>query len=352
MKVTFLEPADSGWTSFLETSSHDFHHLPAFVRLSAQTTEPGTGVAALAVDGDRRMLLPLVLRNIPDSQGWRDATSPYGYPGPLFSGSCAHEPDFVQRATSALIEELRNERVLSLFVRMHPVLDSDFSAVRAGALVTHGETVVIDLSLSEAEQWRQVESGHRNQINRAIRAGHEGFIDADWEHFDDFVRIYTQTMQRLNASDYYFFDADYFRRFRQALGNGAVLAGVRIEGRVGAIGIFTEFSGVVQFHLSGTDSDLLRHRPSKFMLHHVRQWAAARGNRWFHLGGGFGGQSDSLFAFKKGFSDELRTFHTWRTVTDDRVYRDLVLGHEAADDPADLTGYFPAYRRPVPTPAR
>jgi hypothetical protein len=344
MSVDFVGVDDPRWRLALAGSPHDFHHLPGFVGLSSRTTERGAPLAAIVTRGERTMLLPMIRREVPGAADLFDATSPYGYPAPVFTG--AADAGFVSEAVSELTEAMKRERYVSLFVRMHPVLDPDPAGFTAGTLVTHGDTVVIDLSLSDEEQWRQHQSGHRNEINKALRLGHEAVIDDGWKHFDDFVSVYTETMKRLEASPYYFFDADYFRGMREALGPDRLhLAVTRIGGEVAAAALITTVSGIVQYHLSGTAERFIKERPTKLLLHQVRRWATARGERWFHLGGGLGAAADSLFRFKAGFSKLRRTFRTWRVAVDTERYTALSLG-KAPAGAGDLTGFFPAYRRP------
>jgi len=334
----------------LARAPHDFYHLPAYVELSSRTTDQGEPVGLLVRDGERALLQAAVLRDIPGESRWRDATSPYGYPGPLLAGAEPSNP-FAASALEALSAELRSRGVLALFVRLHPLLNEDCSVLGSrGTLVQHGETVVVDLSLPEDELWRQTQSGHRNEINRARRAGHQVFIDDQWSHYDGFRRLYRETMGRVEASSYYFFDDDYFDQLRSALGPRLHLAGVEIGGALAAAGLFTEVSGVVQYHLSGMSEAFARERPTKLMLDHVRSWAKSRGNRWLHLGGGLGGAQDSLFRFKAGFSKLRRAFCTWRLVTDEAAYRRLVAAKHPGAHGDDRTGYFPEYRRP-PEPA-
>ena len=59
------------------------------------------------------------------------------------------------------------------------------------------------------------------------------------------------------------------------------------------------------------------------MLHFVRGFMKARGNRVMHLGGGLGGAHDSLFDFKAGFSKDRQPFRTWRVVVDPVRYAEL-----------------------------
>jgi hypothetical protein len=223
MKIDLLAPTDPRWAAFVERTPHDFHHLPAFVELSSRTTEPGLPLAVLVSEADDAMLLPAVRRDVPGAPGIYDAVSPYGYPTPLLAGPTAATPAFVSRACRELAGALRAERYVTLFVRMHPVLDPDLAGFDSGLLVTHGETVLIDLDASEEEQWQQHQSGHRSEIKQALKAGRQTVrIDEAWRHFDEFVRLYAETMARLDASRYYRFDAEYFRGLRAALGDDRV----------------------------------------------------------------------------------------------------------------------------------
>jgi Acetyltransferase (GNAT) domain len=352
MTHSLLAPADPRWIAFLESTPHDFYHLPAFLVLTARTTERATPVAVLVEEGTRAMLVPLLLRDVPGTPTLRDATSPYGYPGPLFRGCGASEAAFVRRAVHTMVEALAEEGVVSLFVRLHPLLlDQEPSLFGVGAVVRSGETVVLDLSEADDAQWRGIRSGHRGDIRRALSAGVVPTIDHEWTHFDDFVRLYAATMRRVKAHRDYHFDADYVRGLRRALGDRLHLGIARVGDAVVAAGLFTEIGGIVQYHLSGMDDAFASVTPTKVLLDFVRRWAGSRGNRWFHLGGGLGAQKDTLFHFKAGFSRHRLPFHTWRVITDPINYASLVRSHNPVRDPLNLEGYFPAYREPRPAGA-
>jgi hypothetical protein len=96
------------------------------------------------------------------------------------------------------------------------------------------------------------------------------------------------------------------------------------------------------------------------LLDEVRRWAARRGNRLFHLGGGRGGQCDSLFDFKAAFSKQTYDFYTWKGIIEPSVYEDLCSSHDLrfspretssreTDGAAELSGFFSAYRENLPS---
>jgi GNAT acetyltransferase-like protein len=341
MRVELLDPDAPRWQETVALARHDFYHLPSYVRLSA-TYDGGEPRAVYAEDGAFRLLLPLIVR--PAGRGMLDGTSPYGYPGPLVSGPRT----FARSAWGAVRERLRAAGLVSLFVRLHPLLDAD-PPEDAGVVVEHGETVSVDLALSTEELWRQTMSGHRNEINRALRAGHRAYIDERWEHLPTFGRLYRATMERLGAGAYYRFPDRYFEQLRDALGHRLRLSVVDIGGTIAAAGLFVETAGIVQYHLSGSDEAFTRERPIKLLLQFVRAWAKERGNLRMHLGGGVGGKQDSLFRFKAGFSHSRHPFRTLRVVLDEAAYAELVHSHDPTLDPTRLDGFFPLYRRPTAT---
>jgi hypothetical protein len=339
VRVDILPPGAPAWDEVLRRAEHDFYHLPAYAAFCGRA-DGGEPLAIHVEDGPRRMLLPTIVRPIGD--GLRDAASPYGYSGPLVAGG---DGAFAREAFLAARERLARDRIVTLFVRGHPLLGPPLPA-EAGTVVDHGPTVSIDLQRSEEELWRQTRSSYRQEITRALRAGHRAFFDERFEHLPAFVALYRETMERVGASRYYLFDESYFAELREALGRRLLLCVVVIEGAIAAGGLFVETGGLVQYHLSGTDARFLRQGPAKLMLHFVRSWARERGYRRLHLGGGVGGAEDSLFAFKAGFSPDRHRYQTLRAVADEPAYGALVRRRDPARDPADRQGFFPLYRSP------
>ena len=338
MKVELLRCDDPAWSAFLAAAPHDFYHLPAYVALEAER-EGGEGAALHVADGDRAVLLPLILRPIPG--GPRDAISPYGFPGPLLRGS--DDRAFIGDALTAALPTLRSEGIVTVFVRSHPLLD-DPPPDRPGTLVYHGDTVAIDATLSDEEQWRNTRGDHRNHINRALRLGYRVVIDDECRYLPDFERLYVATMDRVAARDFYRFDTAYFGGLRAALGPHLKVVAALTGDLVAAAALIVETSGIVEYHLAANDALFMRDGAAKLMVHVVRAWAGERGDRFVHMGGGVGAADDPLLYFKVGFSPLRFRFHTLRIVADEPEYERLVRAADPAADPTDRSGFFPAYR--------
>jgi len=339
LKGSLLDVDAPEWEAVLRAARHDFYHLPAYVALCA-VQEGGQPRALCVTDEERAMLLPLVIRGIPG--GGFDATSPYGYPGPVGIGT--DDPAFLRVALVAGLQVLREAGIVSAFVRLHPLLNP-LPPNGIGTLVRHGETVSIDLTLPIEELWVQTRLNHRRDIARAVRLGYVARMDEDWQHLEAFKHLYWATMARRSATPFYFFEDAYFDRLRDALGENLHLCVVEKDGVIAAVGLFVETNGIVQYHLSGTGDAFRTVQPTKLMMHFVRGWAKDRGNQVLHLGGGVGGDSDSLLQFKIGFSPLRHTFNTLRMVTDEPEYDRLVAARDPLLDPNARSGFFPLYRQ-------
>jgi ribosomal protein S18 acetylase RimI-like enzyme len=357
VKAELIDVADPRWAAFLDSTAHDFYHLPAYVDLSARH-EDGDAIGMLVTDGRSALLQPLIVRPIPG--GRHDATAPYGYPGPLVRGA-APDRDFLSAALDEGIALLRRRGIVSLFLRLHPILNRALPR-GVGTLRRGGDTVGIDLTKPDEDQWREIRGNHRVHINRARRNGRVARFDDDFTHLADFQRLYRGTMTRVAAHPYYFFDDAYFADLRAALGRRMRLCLVEADGTVAAAGLFVETSGIIQYHLSGSDPAFAREGLTKLMIDHVRRWGTARGDKELHLGGGQGGGSDDpLFHFKAGFSERRHEFHTLRAVLDEPAYARLSeaarrvaqpVGEDALThidgSPGASADYFPSYRAPRP----
>jgi hypothetical protein len=320
---------------------HDVYHLPEYVTADALNLG-GDPAAFHWHDGQHELLLPLVVRDFSEGKAV-DVSSSYGYASPIASPGLDRAG--WSRACSALIETLNNLQVVSCFVRLHPLLPADLEAMaEVGVIQYHGDTVNVDLGLTEEKLWSLVRQNHRRDITKACKAGYETFVDEDWSSMDEFIEMYYQTMRRVNATAYYFFQPDYFDRIRRELKGNVYLIFASKDGVLASGAIFTEAGGIVGYHLGATKDEYLADAPAKLVMNYARQWAKARGNKSLHLGGGVGGSSEPLLRYKLGFSNDRRPFRTWRVVVDETRYGELCATMRPEADPDDRSAYFPAYR--------
>jgi len=355
MHCELVEPGSNAWTEVLRETRHDFYHLPAYARICAAQQTGAVPRAFVARDEEGMFLIPFLIRPIGAdhvSSPIRDAVTPYAYSSPLVKVRTGCDSKrFLDRAIHALVERLSGEQIISLFVRLHPLLPIPLEPLQStGVLVEHGETVYIDLSRSHEELMAATEKKERQKLRRAQKDGFVAEIDDEWDSLEDFEEIYAQTMYRVDASPEYFFGHDYFTALRDDLGDFMHLVVVRHEDTVVSGAIVSEISSIVQFHILARRDGFEKSNAPRLSVDFARSRFKDRGNQFLHLGGGVGGRADSVFEFKSRFSNDRAIFRTWRLIVDPTAYRRLVQDWEAETGAisAGRCGYFPEYRAPLP----
>jgi hypothetical protein len=350
MHIETLSADDPRWTAALSRLHHDFYHEPSYVRLDADRLQ-ATPEALLVSEGERMFFVPYLMRSCGSlfsemQESIFDVISPYGYPGALLSDA-GRDAGFASAAFAAFKETLVERGVCSAFLRMHPILGNDFSTLfPAGTFTDASETVAVDLELDETTLWKQMRNSHQRILKKCSQLGYVGRFVPLSEVLDEFVAIYEQTMNRVQAKDSYYFSREYFTKMARMPGVHCCI--VESGTTIAAACLFFERDGMVQAHLGGTRTEFFSTSPFHLTLFQATMWSKSRRNRWLHLGGGVGGGNDTLLNFKAGFSPVRFHFLTSRLIINETKYRQLVdLKSRAVHSTPEsvlASSFFPAYR--------
>lgn len=354
MTSEIIDTKNPLWQENLNLLRHDVYHLPQYVQIEAVRND-SLAQAFLFIDGDRIFFLPYLVRSCAsiaklesDNPPIFDVISPYGYPSLLLSESAKLDPEFANNAFNELKKAWKARGICSAFIRLHPILSKGFEDIFApGTLTDNGETISMDLTLSVEEIWAHTRRGHQSTINKCKRIGFTGRMVALETHIDEFMEVYQETMQRVSAKEFYYFDRHYLQELSK-LGDALHLCLVEQSGKVASACLFFECDRIIQAHLGGTKNEFLSQSPFCFLLDYVRYWAKERGNEYFHIGGGVGSNKDSVHRFKAGFSRQKHNFLTLRAIVDRQKYDSLVNYRSRAlnvsPEQLEAANFFPAYR--------
>jgi hypothetical protein len=274
------------------------------------------------VPGESRLATPLIVREIPG--GGIDAVSPYGYPG-FEIGADADlplDPDTIDFSATGLV---------SAFIRHSLAAGPPLAGARPRNLC-----LLADPALEPKSRMSD-----RQQIRKNLRAGYSVEMTPGPETGPElraaFLAAYTQTMERTEAAERYFFSAGYFDSVLSS--NRTWLVVVRgPEGEVAAASIAAASDGLLHYYLSGTADEFLRASPMKNLLAGMIEFSGEMGMP-LNLGGGIT-PGDRLEEFKRGFANREEQWFTSELICDRQAYGDLCAS-VGADPDGD---FFPAYR--------
>ncbi len=359
MKMQILTTSQSiEWIKVLENCPrYDFYHLPQYHVLAE---DEGNAKAFLFHfrEDEYTIAVPLLIRPLNELPGirigtteWRDATSIYGYAGPVTSHNDIPEP-VIQNFQASLRSLLENMGVVTVFTRLHPLLPQLATLAGLGECTTLSRTVSIDLSLPPEAQRAGFRSSVKSGLNKLRRSGVTCILDTACLHLDAFIDVYYETMRRVDAPASYFFTRAYFYKLAATLGERFHLFVCLHDGKVVSGGIFIECRGIVQYHLGGTLDSALELAPMKLVMDEVRLWGTDKGFGFLHLGGGATTRAnDPLMYFKLGFSKQTHDFSVWRWVLNAGTYESLCADvsswNEKNQRAVTSKGFFPQYRAPT-----
>lgn len=331
---------ETQWRDVLAVCAHDWYHSWCYHQ-EAQRNGEGEPHLFYCTVGQHCIAMPLLLRDI--DSGGRDATSVYGYSGVIYSSPL--DPEVARGFVQALGSWLFNHDVVSVFSRMHPILNEADSYFDESALHVSGKTVSIDLALDADEQIKQIRSNNRREIRKLKESGARCRQGKDL--IDGFAHVYRMTMDRIEASAHYYFEDRHYQALLASDEFDATVYSVfSAEDKLMCSALFMFTQGIAQYHLAGTHDDYLRQAPAKLMLDKVREDALSRGCRYFHLGGGVGGREDSLYKFKRGFSKHTHEFCLLKWVVNRSRYNQLAATFKSHKPTADWDDrFFPVYRQ-------
>lgn len=323
---------------------------PDYARLYAG---PHSRALCAAASADRSYVLyPFLLRALGDEpycsaslRDCADITTPYGYGGPFRWGSA-----WGSDASGAFWHEFdawaAKSRVVSEVVRLSLFPESLLEYTGDRRVVS--DNVVRTLK-REDELWRDFEYKVRKNVNKARASGVTVRIDEKGERLDDFLAIYTGTMNRRNAGETYYFPREYFERIHADLKGQFAYFHAFVEGVVVSTELVLVSADRIYSFLGGTDASWFHVRPNDLLKVEIMNWAHGAGKTEFVLGGGYT-RDDGIYRYKLSFAPTGNVpFSIGSRVLNVNAYEELIQarrtfvamqGAQWRPNPE----YFPAYR--------
>lgn len=280
-----------------------------------------------------------------------DLVSPYGFGGPVASSD---DPAIYREFADTFTAWCLETRLASEFLCPHPFTGT-VDIVKCDPAYNHAQgkaTVFIDLSGGEGSVWQQLNRGHRSAVNSARKQGVSvDLVTPTAGLYEEFNRLYTETMDRHHAASRWYHPYDYFERCHTLLGPGCCSFFIaRVQGALAAWFIVLHGFKTAYYHFAGSDVNWGQTKASQLLMHEVSLWCQSQGYEKLFLGGGVSGQADdTLLRYKMGFSkNTVEHVTAWR-ILDGAVYEELSHQKETAELLASghvsSSDFFPAYRR-------
>lgn len=339
------------WLSAWESCGREPFAHPSYVELF--TTDGDQARCAVAPSVNGLAIIPLILRPI-RCDAWapetllRDATSPYGYGGPYFSGDVAWEGLW-----SGFAQWMSENEIVSMFGRLALNTPTPSHLPPGSSVRSESDNVTVDLTRSAAEQWQHYEHKVRKNVKKALRANLRVEVKNSFTDLEEFSQLYESTMDRRGASASYYFGLDFFSSLMEKLASSCIAAEVRDEtNRLVSAELVLCSDKYLYSFLGGTQRDAFPNAPNDLLKHEVICYGRESGRTGYVLGGGYI-KDDGIFRYKKSFDPTGRTpFRRLEMIADQSTYDSLtcerLMYERSTSAGAQLAGgFFPCYRGEV-----
>ena len=268
------------------------------------------------------LLFPFLRRKFSfRGQIYYDFETAYGYGGPIFNN---YSEEFIKKSLQYFKNYCITNNYVAGFVRFHPLLSNYIGFTSIGNLLFDRHTIAIDLTLSEEDIWlKEIHTQNRNTIKKGIKSGLEFIVDREFDYLADFVRLYNNTMTKVDSDLFFYFPEKYYNSFKTEI-NNSFLGLVSLKNVIVSAAIFFYSKDYGHYHLSGSNSDYLYACPNNYMLYEASKVMKSLGVKKFHLGGGINSdEQNSLYKFKSRFSKNKYDFFIGKAVFNQRIYDEL-----------------------------
>lgn len=331
------------WDAIVRSfQNYDVYWLSSYVR-SFEMHGDGTPILFFYEDGSARGINVVMKRDIakaPHFQGvldedcYYDLSTPYGYGGWLIEGNC------VEQLFQAYFNWLEDNNIVSEFIRFHPMVNNQEACRGFYEIVQLGEVVCIDLSSPEVI-WNNLSRENRNRIRKATKNDVHVYNGHSLDNYEQFRRIYDETMERKQADSYYFFEPEFYQTIKDELSQNSRVFWAEKDGKCIAASIMIYANGRMNFHLSGSLQEYNQLAPGNLIMYTAALWGYENKYKTLLLGGGVGSNDDTLLRYKKTFyKGEYNHFYIGKKVVSQEKYDYLAELCKSQK----RKGFFPEYR--------
>lgn len=341
------------WNELIKSfKDWDIYYLHEYVKGLSEFGD-GEPILFYYTSSDKRLVYISMKRDIAEFEGFKDRiesgtffdmSTPYGYGGIICDG------DFSQIELLEFSKELKNycsnQGIVAEFTRFTPWNNNHLVSYTNCEKLKIRDTVMIDTNGSLEDIWTSISNHHRRKIKQAqknnieIRTGWTSYL------FEEFKKIYFETMDRNNAVDYYYFNDEFFNQMKVELKDYATMFYAIKDKEIIAASIILYGQDYCHYHLSGIKNDYMNTGAMHLLIYKAAQKANQLGLKGLHLGGGYSSNDDSLFRFKKYFNQkEPLDFYIGKTIFNHEIYQELVDIRKITDKDFNLnSNFFPHYR--------
>ncbi len=275
---------------------------------------------------DHLFVYSFLLCEIPGENIYKDIKSPYSFGGPVSNTS---NITFIKNSFKKLREVLRKLNVICEVIKFNPYIPFSKEILESydGEIIKERELVIIDfnyvnfsnlMNTYKKECKKKIKSALIKNKNHEIKIGNKS------TDLKKFKKIYEKNLDLINASKHYYYNDTFYDSLIKNLSDNFLIFSIYIDGKIFTSQLLIHDDENVYCHMYGAINEARKKNIIVYSYHALISWAADNGFKKINLGGGnTSDPNDSLFTFKKNFSNNTIPFYIGEKIFDDKIYNQI-----------------------------
>lgn len=277
-----------------------------------------------------------------DNQLYYDIITPYGFGGPVVIESFNKEV-LLNEYFEAFHEYCLKNNIVSEFIRFHFSDNTDVMSKFNGETNLIHSVICRDLMKPLTQD---IEPRLTKDVIKAENYGLTIEFDYSGHSQRDFLKIYTETMNRNQAEDFYYIKKEFLDKLQDMLEGHFLYANTRLDGEVIASRLIIFDNKYGYYFLGGNAKEFYKYKNGTFLDFKLLSELKANGLNYYVFGGGHKGQ-DGIYRYKKKFDTKGDIpFYVGKKIHMSKEYDYLTLLRKLKGNFNTDTLFFPLYRAP------
>lgn len=315
----------SNYLAHLPAVQQDIYFTPEYYELYEKNCDGKAKCFVFEKDGDIA-LYPFLINSVNElgyklDDEYYDIQGAYGYDGVIAS---SYDDEYIHEFFKEFNKFCINNNIIAEFTRFHPLLGNNQFSSKELDIIYDRKTVYIRLDQGYNNIFNnEFSSNNRNMIRKGAKTLYCE-IGQSHEALNKFIKIYKQTMNRIDADSYYLFSDEYFESI---LNKHMYIINSydKISDELFGSMILMIYKKYAHYHLSGRSKNCENNAVNNYMLNEAIKFSINKGCKFFHFGGGnTSNNNDGLLKFKKKFSKNYGNFYIGKKIHNRKIY-DIVI---------------------------
>jgi hypothetical protein len=314
----------NGYIAKLPFELQDIYYSPEYYSIY-EASDFGNAKCFVITQGTNIAIYPFLMNCINDlgyelNDRFYDIQGAYGYNGIL---SNDYSVTFVSRFQKEFLNFCTQKNIIAEFTRFNPVFRNNLKPFHLNPVFDQ-DNIILNLASNNIPK-TDYEHSTRKNINKALRNNLQSIIiegsNMNREYLDIFTDIYYKTMRRNDASDDYYYSANYFDQLISSVKSNCRFYFVLFENKIISTELVLFGKQIAYSFLGGTLEEFFQFRPNDFLKDIIIRDLKSEGKSYYCLGGG----SSGIVRYKKTFAKNGSCeFYIGKKIHNQTIYNALI----------------------------